>query len=220
MKILSKKKYRYILAFIIASGLVTLSLLLTIPASAGLIKLYYYSIISNMYISIFPHEPVVIYYGKLYPIIGVSLIAGIGSVIAGIIDYETFIPILHHRKVRKYYADKTVYTRSVYYFSKYPFLSIVVAAFTPIPFYPFKFLSIASKYGQKRYLAALFTGRFPRYIYLAAIGSWISISNWILLVTFVLMFILGSLGIIRKKIQSARLAHNRKIRVSKVEEII
>jgi membrane protein YqaA with SNARE-associated domain len=220
MKILSKKKYQYILAFIIASGLATLYLLLKIPASAGLVKLYYYSIISNMYISIFPHEPAIIYYGKLYPIIGVSLVAGIGSVIAGIIDYETFLPILHHRKVRKYYVDKTVYTRSVYYFSKYPFLSIVIAALTPIPFYPFKFLSIASKYSQKRYLTALFTGRFPRYIYLAAIGSWISIPNWLLLGTFVMMFILGSLGIIRKKIHSTRLAHNRNIPVSKLEEII
>jgi membrane protein YqaA with SNARE-associated domain len=220
MKILSKKKYQYILAFIITSGLATLYFLLTMPASTGLIKLYYYSIISNVYISIFPHEPALIYYGKLYPIIAVSLVAGIGSVIAGIIDYETFIPILHHRKIRKYYADKTVYTRSVYYFSKYPFLSIVVAALTPIPFYPFKFLSIASKYPQERYLAATFIGRFPRYIYLAAIGSWISIPNWILLGTFVMMFVLGSLGIIRKKIQNTRLAHSRNMPVSKVEEII
>jgi len=74
-----------------------------------LVKLYYYTIISNDYISIFPHETAIIFYGKLYPIMVVSLIAGIGSVIAGFIDYETFLPILHHTKVRKYYADKTIY---------------------------------------------------------------------------------------------------------------
>jgi membrane protein YqaA with SNARE-associated domain len=220
MKILNKKKSQYILAFIVTSGLITLYLLLTIPASAGLVKFYYYSIISNMYISLFPHEPAIIYYGKLYPIIFVSLIASIGSVIAGFIDYETFLPILHHRKVKKYYADRTVYTRSVYYFSKYPFLSIVIAALTPIPFYPFKFLSIASKYGQKRYLTALFIGRFPRFMYLAAIGSWIFIPNWVLLGAFVMMFVLGSFGIIRKRIQSIRIAQNRKIKVGEVKEII
>lgn len=206
IKILTNKKYRYVLAFFISSVLLTLYILFEIPDGIGLIKLYYYSIVSNVYISVLPHEPALIFYGKLYPILLVSLIAGIGSVIAGFIDYETFIPILHHRKVRKYYADKTLYTRSVYYFSKIPFLSIVVAALTPIPFYPFKFLSIASKYSITRYLTALFIGRFPRYVYLAALGAWISIPNWILLATFVMMFILGSLGIIRKKIQAAHLS--------------
>lgn len=214
MNIMSTKKYRYVLAFIITSSVTTLYILLKIPDGIGLIKLYYYSIISNVYISVFPHEPALIFYGNLYPIMLVSLIAGIGSVIAGFIDYETFIPILHHKKIRKYYADKTVYTRSVYYFSKFPFLSIVVAALTPIPFYPFKFLSIASKYSLTRYLIALFVGRFPRYVYLAAIGSWISIPNWILLATFVMMFVLGSLGIIRKKIRSARLSRQSTLPVN------
>jgi membrane protein YqaA with SNARE-associated domain len=213
-KILSSKKYRYVLAFLISSMLLTLYFLLKIPDSIGLIKLYYYSIASNVYISVLPHEPALIFYGKLYPILLVSLIAGIGSVVAGFIDYETFIPILHHRKVRKYYADKTLYTRSVYYFSKFPFWSVVVAALTPIPFYPFKFLSIATKYSLTRYLTALFIGRFPRYVYLAAIGAWITIPNWILLVTFIMMFILGSLGIIRKKIQAARLSRRGTLPVS------
>jgi membrane protein YqaA with SNARE-associated domain len=214
ISILSRKKYRYVLAFFITSVLLTLYILLKIPDGIGLIKLYYYSIVSNIYISVLPHEPALIFYGKLYPILLVSLIAGIGSVIAGFIDYETFIPILHHRKVRKYYADKTLYTRSVYYFSKFPFLSIVVAALTPVPFYPFKFLSIASKYSITRYLTALFVGRFPRYVYLAAIGASISIPNWILLATFIMMFILGSLGIIRKKTQAARISRKGTLPVS------
>jgi len=96
----------------------------------------------------------------------------------------------------------------------------VAAALTPVPFYPFKFLSIASKYSQIRYLAALFSGLFPRYSFKAAIGNRISIPNWILLATVAIMFIPGSLGIVRKKIRSAPLPQSRSIQTSESEELI
>lgn len=199
------KKYFLAILFLLFTGTLSIYILVNRPDLIGYVKLFYYTIISNLYISIFPHEPVLLYYGIIYPILPVSMVAAMGSTTAGFIDYETISPLLHHRKVRKFYADKRLYTKSVHYFSVYPFWTIVVAALTPIPFYPFKFLSIASSYNEKRYLIALFLGRFFRHVYLASIGSILNVPDWILLVLFLMMFLIGAVQVVQKNIKIKRI---------------
>jgi uncharacterized membrane protein YdjX (TVP38/TMEM64 family) len=59
-----------------------------------------------------------------------------------------------------------------------------VTGFTPIPFFPFKFLSFSLHYPLWKYLSALLLGRFPRYLLLAWVGYVIHIPGWLLIAIF------------------------------------
>jgi len=168
--------------FILMSGLISLAVVKFAPQYKGLAWLYFYSIPSHLYVSLLPHEPVLLYAGKLYNVFFVALAAGIGTFIAGFIDYETLSPALKHKTIRNLYHGKRLYQKSVDLFYKAPFWVIVIAALTPIPYYPFKFLSFASSYPEEKYLCALTVGRVPRYILLASAGRAFHIPNWLLLV--------------------------------------
>lgn len=189
--------------WLIAALIIISSLALSIymvhqyPKSIAMVKLFYYMILSNVYISVFPHEPVLIYYGKFYNVFMVSFIAGLATLVAGTIDYETILPLLHHNKIRKLYVDKKLYKRSVYYFSKYPFWTIAIAISLPIPFYPFKFLSFANLYNKYNYLGALLLGRIPRYLLLTKFGDIINIPDRIILIAFIIMVLIGFWQILR-----------------------
>ncbi len=163
------------------------------PPYRGLVKYFFYTIISHLYISIFPHEPVLLYYGKIYNSFAIAVIGGIAATLAGFIDYETIYTVVKLKSVKKFYSDAKLYKKAVDFFSKAPFLMIFIAALTPVPFYPFKFLATASDYPENRYLLALFVGRTPRYFILAYTGKIINIPNWILIVAFVIMFLWASI---------------------------
>lgn len=188
MKFTVSKKWVFIGLFALTTGLISLAVLKFAPGYQGLIWLYLYSVPSHLYISVLPHEPVLLFIGKSYNLYLVALVAGVGTCIAGFIDYETLTPVLKYKTIKGLYHDKQLYKKSVNFFYKAPFWMIVIAAFTPIPYYPFKFLSIASAYPEGRYLLALFVGRVPRYFYLAYLGKIINIPSWILLVAFGIMF--------------------------------
>ncbi|MFQ6082965.1 MAG: VTT domain-containing protein [Candidatus Aminicenantia bacterium] len=159
------------------------------PSYQGLVKYFFYTIISHLYISIFPHEPVLLYYGKIYHPLFVAVSGGIAATLAGFIDYETINSVVKLKSIKKLYYETKLYQKAVKFFSRAPFLMIVTAALTPVPFYPFKFLSTASDYPENKYLLALFIGRTPRYFILAYTGKVINIPNWILIAAFVLMFL-------------------------------
>lgn len=194
-----KKKYLIFIAVIIFSALVSVLIWFLLPEFRGIVWLYLYSIPSHVYISFLPHEPVLLYYGKEFNLFAAVFAATLGTLVAGFIDYETLTFLLNHNKVKKLYHDKYIYNKSVDFFYKFPFSMIIIAALTPIPFYPFKFLSIASAYPMKKYLLALGIGRVPRYFILIWLGYTFKIPNWILLLTFALMFAWGFWGYWKEK---------------------
>ncbi len=167
------------------------------PPYRGLVKYFFYTIISHLYISVFPHEPVLLYYGKIYNSFSIAVIGGIAATLAGFIDYETINSVVKIKSVKNFYSGAKLYQKAVKFFSKAPFLMIFIAALTPVPFYPFKFLATASDYPENKYLLALFVGRTPRYFILAYTGKVINIPNWILIVAFVALFLWGGI----KKLQ-------------------
>lgn len=151
--------------------------------SESYLYLAFYSIPANTAISFFPHEPVLIYFGKFANLWLAAAAATAGTVVAGLMDHTVFVPVLNHRSVVSY-KNKRLYKRTIDYFLRYPFATLVVAGFTPIPFFPFKFLSFSIHYPLKKYLAALVVARYPRYFLLAWLGAATNIPNWILFVAF------------------------------------
>jgi membrane protein YqaA with SNARE-associated domain len=149
-----------------------------VPGKIGLAILAVYTIPSHMFISPFPHEPVLLYYAKSYPALQCAIASIFGCIMAGMWDYWLIAPLVHHPRVRTKYVHTRLYTRSVSFFRKWPFWALVVFGVSPLPFYPVKFLSIADHYPMKRYLAALLIGRTPRYYLLAYLGYVLKLPNW------------------------------------------
>ncbi|MEJ2338582.1 MAG: hypothetical protein P8Y15_06775 [Gemmatimonadales bacterium] len=179
-------------------GLVTTYLILQDFRSESYIYLAFYSIPANAAISFFPHEPVLIYFGKFAA-------ATVGTVVAGVMDHTVFVPVLNHRTVIAY-KNKKLYKRSIDYFLKYPFATLVVAGFTPIPFFPFKFLSFSIHYPLKKYLAAQVVARYPRYFLLAWLGAATDIPNWLLFAAFLLvinLYMIKALPALARRLREA-----------------
>ena len=156
-------------------------LLMSFPTTLNpLLYLFLYSIPSNLAISIYPHEPVVIYFGTFSNLWIIAALATAATCLAGYLDYQVFEPLFNLQSIERY-KKKRWYRSAIDHFFRYPFATIVVAGFTPIPFFPFKFLAFSTQYPLSRYLASLAVGRFPRYYLLALTGSFFHIPRSLLI---------------------------------------
>lgn len=170
-------------AVMLLLGAVTSVLMLTEFRSRSYLYLAFYSIPSNAAVSIFPHEPVLLYFGKFANAWIAAGVATAGTVVAGWMDHTVFVPVLQMRALRGY-RDNRLYRKAVELYRRWPFLTLVLAGFTPLPFFPFKFLSFSTAYPMGRYLAALALSRFPRYLVLLWVGAVLEIPNWVLIALF------------------------------------
>jgi len=173
-------------AIMLLVGLVTTYLILQDFSSESYIYLAFYAIPANAAISVFPHEPVLIYFGQFANLWLAALAATVGTIAAGYLDHTVFVPVLNHKTLVSY-KDRVLYRRAIDYFLRYPFATLIVAGFTPIPFFPFKFLSFSIHYPLRKYLAALVIARYPRYFLLPLLGKVVHIPNWILFGAFLLV---------------------------------
>jgi membrane protein YqaA with SNARE-associated domain len=164
-------------------ALAALIMMLQDFSTSSYLYLAFYAVPANSAISVFPHEPVVIWYGSVGSIWWTATAASAGTLVAGFLDHSVFVPVMNLKGLTAY-KEKAWYQKAARLFMKYPFAVIVVAGFTPIPFFPFKFLSFSLHYPLARYLTALLMGRFPRYVLLAWIGHVIQIPTWLLIAVF------------------------------------
>ncbi len=164
-------------------AIVALVLMLQDFSTSSYLYLAFYAIPANSAISVFPHEPVVIWYGTVGNIWWTAVAASAGTAVAGFLDHSVFVPIMNLKGLTGY-KEKAWYRKAAGLFMKYPFAVIVVTGFTPIPFFPFKFLSFSLHYPLWKYLSALLLGRFPRYALLAWIGYVVRVPTWLLVAIF------------------------------------
>ena len=170
----------------ILMGLVTTLLMVQDVSTASYIYLAFYSIPANTAISLFPHEPVLLYFGTVGGILPAALVATAGTVVAGYLDHTVFVPILNHEKIIAY-KEKNLYRTGIRYFKRWPFATLLVTGFSPIPFLPFKVLSFSIHYPMGKYILTLALARFPRYLLLAWAGAALNIPNWLIILLFVVM---------------------------------
>lgn len=173
----------------VAIGIAAFVLMSTRASSDGYWYLFFYSIPANTAISLFPHEPVLIYYGKFANLWLSAASATGGTLVAGYLDHRVFVPVLNYERIIHYKRNR-LYRKAMDLLMRYPFATLVVTGFTPIPFFPFKFLCFSIHYPLWRYMGALSLARFPRYFLLAWIGAEFGIANWILIASVVVIFAL------------------------------
>ena len=193
----------------VVTAIVTLVLILQDFSSNSYLYLMFYAIPANSAVSVFPHEPVVIYFGSNGNVWYTALAASIGTIIAGFLDHSVFVPVMNLQSLAGY-KDKGWYQKIAGLFMRYPFLVIVVTGFTPIPFFPFKFLAFSVHYPLWKYLSALVTGRFPRYVMLAWVGSLFDIPTWALFAFFGVVIAVYAYKAIPKAVAYVRAARRRR----------
>ncbi|RKY67690.1 MAG: hypothetical protein DRQ02_06605 [Candidatus Latescibacterota bacterium] len=135
-----------------------------------------------------PTPPVVVYMGEYHPAFLVALVGGIGSCLAGLIDYSIVSLLLRLKKLSRLQQSK-VYKKYGNVFRKFAFWGMIITAFTPIPFDPIKLMAITARYDKVKYTSAIFLGRAPRYFILAKLGSMWHIPPLVLLLIIIVLFI-------------------------------
>lgn len=163
-----------------------------IRESRELAVLFFYSFPSEFLVGLVPHEPVLIYFGEFYTPLTVMLVAGIGTVLAEWVNYTVF-HFFTSTVVYQRMAEKGGVQRIIRLFRRAPFAAIWIAGFTPVPFYPLRFLAVMGHYPVARYLLAVFLSRAPRFFILALVGYKFNISPIWLMILF--LVILGLLNV-------------------------
>jgi membrane protein YqaA with SNARE-associated domain len=169
-----------------------------IPQYSKLFLLFLYSIPGQFIVAFIPHEPIIFYFSKYFSPLSVTLVTLLGTLFAECLNYmlvKMFFKIPRVDDLRKHKTFKT----ATYYFLRMPFVSLTIAALTPVPFYPFRVIAPASEYSLTKYLLALIVGRTPRFYILAYFGYSISLSNEIIIVIFSLLLAVSMLYWFKRK---------------------
>ena len=129
------------------------------------------------------HEPILMLYGLVFPPILVAAIGTAGIVFVEAINYQVYTGATDLRAFRGLRESRLV-ARLTRLFERSPFLTIVVCAVTPLPFWVARVLSVLARYSLSRHLVAIALGRFPRLWFIAALGARLRIpAAWLMAIT-------------------------------------
>jgi len=187
-QVIRSKQVKICAVLIISFGIIAVLVSFLLPMYRGLACLSGLTILCNTIIPIAPHEPVILLYGKLYPPWIVAICAGIAISVIEFVNYQILMFMINLRKIRRF-REKQSYQRAEHYFSKFPFLSLLFACLTPVPFIPFRVLAVTTGYPARKYVLSVFIGRTPRFYLLAWIGIALNLPFWVYVIVLVIAFI-------------------------------
>lgn len=188
----------------------------SIQESKNLWVLFFYNFISQFLIAIVPQEPVHLYFSKFYAPLTVTLVSICGTLLTELINYSTFKFVVDLKSF-----DKIKYSgfvkKIIAIFDKVPFLAIWIAGFSPVPFYPFRFLVVLTRYPVYKYLFAVFLSRSPRFYLLALVGHTIKVPNYLLAIFFAALVTIAVAPVIKRlffKKKKANYSVDEKLKIS------
>jgi len=170
------------LALAAASGLLIEMLW---PRFSGLFLFGLYSIPTNSIIPA-PHEPGLLFFARYYEPILIAVAGTLGTAVAAFADYEVVERAMRHPRIRDA-REARLFKWSIRWLMRFPFWTIVLFAFTPLPIYVVRVLAPASGYPVWRYVTALMVGRFPRFFLVAWFGHTFPLPTWFLVLLFVVL---------------------------------
>ena len=176
-RITPRQAIYYTAALLLPASICTLLVWLLFPEWWQLSVFFWYSIPGNSFL-LLPHEPAVIFAGTLYDPALVAIVGGMATVPASAIDYQLFKRALALGPIAQANQSRiSLFAQRAFLWQ--PWWTVVIVAFSPIPFYPVRLLAPMSDYPASRYVVAVLVGRVPRYYLLAWGGSWaVSLLNW------------------------------------------
>jgi membrane protein YqaA with SNARE-associated domain len=159
----------------------------SVRASGSLLVFFLYGIPSEFLVSVAPHEPAVLYMATFHDPMVVALVAGAGTLVAEIVNYELLQHLRTIDSLSRFSRMRPIRKLSSA-FERAPFASLWIAGFVPvIPFLPFRAFVLLSRYPRGRYLAAAVTSRTARFYLVALLGTVIQPSLFAIVVLFVLL---------------------------------
>jgi len=123
------------------------------------------------------YEPILLFYGKLYPPLAVALLGAVAATAAEYLNYYLYRALLDCRSLDRLMKSKGARPVTAL-FARQPFLAIWVCAWSPLPDWAARILASHSRYPVHRYLAAFVAGRIPKFWFLAAVGSYWMPTGW------------------------------------------
>lgn len=174
-----------------------------IRKSKNLWVMFLYNFPSMFLIATVPHEPVFIYFSKFYSPLVVTLVALSGTLATEVVNYHVFGHFKETKPLRKL-QEAGLVKKTIALFNKAPFAALWVAAFTPIPFYPFRFLVVLAKYPLSKYLLSLALSRGPRFYLIALVARRIVIPDYVLVLFFAFLVFASYFPLMVKKLKDRR----------------
>ena len=165
--------------------------------SKSLWVLFLYCFPAEFFIATVPHEPVLLYFAKFYSPLTVALVSVAGTVLTEVLNYTVFRYVADLKVFRKMLASRAV-RKTVHLFNRAPFVALWVAGFTPIPFYPFRFLVVIARYPLGKYVLAVITSRAPRMYLIALAARAIRFPDSVILIITGVLIVVANVPILRK----------------------
>jgi membrane protein YqaA with SNARE-associated domain len=175
----------------------------SVRESTSLVVLFFYSFPSEFLVGLVPHEPVLIYYGFHHPASVVALVAVVSTVMAEGLNYSLFGLFYGMEGFRRALDRKTV-RRLINLFNRFPFSAILFAGFTPVPFFPIRFLVVLTEYPVWKYLLGVFLSRAPRFYLLALFGAFFEVPAPVLGGIFLAMLLVVNLPSLANVLNGSR----------------
>jgi membrane protein YqaA with SNARE-associated domain len=171
--------------------------------SKSLWVLFLYCFPAEFIIATVPHEPVLLYFAKFYSPLTVAAVSVAGTVLTEVLNYTVFKYVADLKLFRKMLTSRTV-QKTVHLFKKAPFAALWVAGFTPVPFYPFRFLVVIARYPLWKYIAAVITSRAPRMYIIALAARAIRFPDYVILIITGVLIVAANVPIVRKLFKGRR----------------
>jgi len=171
--------------------------------SRNLWVLFFYCFPAEFIVASVPHEPVLLYFGKFTSPLTVALVSIAGTALTEIINYTVFKYVADLKLFQKMLQSKFV-QKSVSLFNKAPFAALLFAGFTPLPFYPFRFLVVIAHYPLTKYILAVALSRTPRFYLYALLGKVVKIPDYLLVVLLVFLILVANIPILRNVFKKRR----------------
>lgn len=171
-------------------------LLLIVPGSVTLVWLAVLSLPANSPLSpILPaaFEPLIMEAAKYESALVVTLVATSAYMYMEYVNWYVYVWVFSWEKLASFRGYRSV-RWGMEHFARWPFWTVVVFAFTPLPFWAARSLAILHGYSLRRFMVATVIGRVPRFFAYAWLGGLIHVPTlW--LVAVVVVTTLGAIAI-------------------------
>ena len=109
----------------------------------------------------------------------VAFAGAIGAGVAAVIDQTVLKWFFGRKRVESYLKGERV-RKILRWFRAFPFGTVVVFAFLPLPLFIVRFMAAASRYSTERYAGGVMLGKFCRLFVLGLIGGIWEMPQWMI----------------------------------------
>jgi uncharacterized membrane protein YdjX (TVP38/TMEM64 family) len=166
-------------------AVVAIGLVLWLPGTATVVVFVLLSLGCHGPLSPFlpaAYEPILLFYGQLFPPVIVALVGAVASAAAEYLNYHLYRAVLDRSGLDRLLRGD-VARPVTKLFARRPFLATWICAWSPLPDWAARILAAHSGYPIGRYLAAVLVGRIPKFWLLAQLGlHWLPTGRTLLLI--------------------------------------